>query len=100
MKEVLIVYQDCFVCGANKNWGERTIKHLTDKGIPFRKVSFASMEGQSHALKAIEAGIKSYPFVTDGEKYTKNIEELTGIKKVDVKITTKKAKKSTKKEKK
>lgn len=96
MKEILIVYQDCFVCGANKNWGEQTIKHLTDKGIPFRKVSFASMEGQSHALKAIEAGIESYPFVTDGEKYSKKIEDLTEIKKADVKITTKKTKKGKK----
>ena len=100
MKEILIVYQDCFICGSNKNWGESTIKHLTDKGIPFRKVSFASMEGQAHALKAIESGIESYPFVTDGEKYTKNIEELTDIKTADVKITTKKAKKTTKKGKK
>lgn len=96
MKELLIVYQDCFMCGSSKAWGEKTIEHITSKGVPYRKVSFASMEGQEHALKAIKAGIKSYPFVTDGEKYAKNVDDLFEIKKADVKITTKakKAKKS------
>lgn len=83
------------MCGSNKAWGERTIKHMETKGIAYRKVSFASMEGQSHAMKAIQAGIKSYPFVTDGENYAKNIDDLLETKKADVKITTK-AKKSKK----
>ena len=76
MKEAIIVYQDCFMCGASKKWGDATIAHLTEAGIPYRKLSFASQEGQSHALKAIEAGIASYPFVTDGVHYAKDVKSL------------------------
>lgn len=77
MKEIVIVYQDCFLCGASKKWGDATIEHLTKTGIPYRKLSFASQEGQAHALKAIEAGIASYPFVTDGTHYAKDVKSLT-----------------------
>ena len=94
MKEFLIVYQDCMVCGANKKWGDKTIEHLTKAGVNWRKVSFASQEGQAHAMKAIESGIESYPFVTDGEKYTKDIEDLFETKVATVKITKKTAKKA------
>lgn len=75
--EIIIVYQDCFMCGASKKWGDATIEHLTKMGIPYRKLSFASQEGQFHAMKAIEAGIRSYPFVTDGTHYAKDVKSLT-----------------------
>lgn len=74
--EVVIVYQDCPTCGARKAWGERTIKAITESGLPYRKVSFASIEGQAHAAAAIAQGVVKYPFVTDGTKYAQNVEEL------------------------
>lgn len=76
MSEVVIVYQDCYLCGAKKEWGEKTIKHLTDKGVPYRKVSFASVEGQAHCAKAVLNGITTMPFVTDGKIYAKDVETL------------------------
>lgn len=75
-KEIVIVYQDCFTCGARKNWGERTIAAITKAGVPYRKVSFASVEGQAHCMNAITQGIARFPFVTDGKIYATSIEEL------------------------
>lgn len=76
MHEVVIVYQDCPTCGARKAWGERTIKAITESGLPYRKVSFASIEGQAHAAAAIAQGVVKYPFVTDGTRYAQNVEGL------------------------
>lgn len=75
-REIVVVYQDCFTCGAKKNWGERTIKAIAESGASYRKVSFASVEGQSHCMNAIKNGIATFPFVTDGKLYARNIEDL------------------------
>lgn len=75
-KEIVIVYQDCFTCGAKQNWGEKTLEKIAKAGVAYRKVSFASIEGQSHCMKAIANGIKSFPFVTDGENYAFDVESL------------------------
>lgn len=97
-KEIIIVYQDCATCGARKNWGEKTIEAITKSGASYRKVSFASVEGQSHCANAIAQGITSFPFVTDGKKYGKNIEDVLQAeskpkkRKKTTRKTTKKAK--------
>ena len=97
-KEIIIVYQDCFTCGAKKNWGERTINSIVKAGVPYRKVSFASVEGQSHCMNAIAQGIVTFPFVTDGKTYATSIENLL---QAESKLqTTKKTTRKTKKTKK
>ena len=90
-KELLVIYQDCITCGSLKNWGEKTIKTIKETGVKYRKVSFASAEAEKHALKAIEAGVKGYPYITDGIKYSQNIADFTNTKK-----TTKRTKKTKK----
>lgn len=78
-KEIIIVYQDCFMCGSRENWSEKA-KHVADEaekaGIPYRKLSFATCEGQDHCAKAIENGVKTMPFYTDGKIYASDIETL------------------------
>lgn len=75
-KEILIVYQDCFTCGSKRNWGEKTLTAIANAGVPYRKVSFASAEGQAHCMKAIKSGITTFPFVTDGKTYATDIKSL------------------------
>lgn len=94
-KEIAIIYQDCPTCGARKKWGEETIKHITSTGNSFRKVSFASQEGQAHCAKAIASGVTSFPFVTDGKIYSTDINDILKAKKT--KKVAKKSKKTTKK---
>lgn len=97
-KEFAIVYQDCPTCGARKEWGEKTIKAIIDGGGTFRKVSFASVEGQAHCAKAIAQGITTFPFVTDGENYAKDVKTLLEVKKtkISAKLDGKKTKKTKK----
>ena len=56
-KELIVVYQDCITCGSRKEWGDKTIKTIKETGVKFRKLSFASAEAESYAMKAVEAGV-------------------------------------------
>lgn len=78
-KEIIIVYQDCFMCGGRENWSAKAKKaaeQLEKAGASFRKLSFASIEGQNHCAKAIEAGVGAMPFYTDGKIYASDLETL------------------------
>ena len=46
MKEIIVVYQDCPLCGARKEWGEKTLKEALNARARVRKVSFATREGE------------------------------------------------------
>ena len=97
-KEIIIVYQDCFTCGSKQNWGEKTIEAIVNAGASYRKVSFASVEGQSHCMNAIKNGIVTFPFVTDGKTYAKDVESVLQAESARqaVKKTTRKTKKTKK----
>lgn len=97
-KEIIIVYQDCPTCGARKEWGEKTIAEILQSGGTFRKVSFASMEGQAHCAKAIEQGVTRFPFVTDGKTYAMNVSSILQAEST-AHGAKKKAKRSNKKQK-
>ena len=85
-----IVYQDCPLCGARKNWGERTIAKATAAGQEIRKLSFASPEGSHLCKEAIWAGVTRLPFITDGVKFSQNIDDFLPKKKKTTKKRTKK----------
>lgn len=100
-KEIIVVYQDCFACGGPENWNElakQTFAECEKHGITPRKVSCFSQEGQSHALAAIQAGVKSTPFFTDGKSYASNVKDLLQAESEPqtAKKITKKSKKVTK----
>lgn len=97
-KEIIVIYQDCFACGSPENWNElakQTFAECEKHGITPRKVSCFSQEGQSHALAAIQAGVKTTPFFTDGKSYASNVKDL-----LEAESQPQTAKKSTKKSKK
>lgn len=71
-----IVYQDCALCGARKAWGERTIAKALAAGKEIRKMSFASPEGAHLCKEAIYAGMTKLPFITDGVKFSQNIDDF------------------------
>lgn len=81
MKELLLIYQDCPLCGARKGWGEEQTKLADTHGFTIRKVSFVAKEAKGLPSKALEAGIDSLPFFTDGKKFAKSVEEFVGKKK-------------------
>lgn len=101
-KEIVAVYQDCFLCGSTGEEGQKLLAEIAKKGISFRKVSFATSEGNEHCAKALEKGIQKMPFFTDGTTYTSDIKDLiqaeSSAKSVKIKATiTDKAPKKGKK---
>lgn len=97
-KEIIIVYQDCFLCGSHQNWGEKTIANIMKAGVQYRKLSFASAEGQAHCAKAISMGLKRLPFVTDGKTYAYDVATLLEAES-EAQTVKKTSKKTTKKQK-
>lgn len=85
------------MCGARKEWGERTVEACKNAHVRLRKVSFVTNEGGELIRKAIEKGVGRLPFVTDGEHFAydaKSVLEAQSEAK-EVKKTAK-AKKTTK----
>lgn len=93
MKEIIVVYQDCPLCGARKEWGEKTLKEALNARARVRKVSFATREGEKLIYEAILKGYTRLPFVTDGEHFAYNVKTL-----LEAQSEAKKAKKQSEKE--
>lgn len=93
MKEFILVYQDCPMCGSRKEWGDKQIAKAKAKKATIRKVSFVTSEGSGYCAEALKAGKASMPFFTDGEgHFGKTIEDLIeDAKPVKVEKTKKKA---------
>lgn len=73
-KEILIVFQDCPLCG---NRGKLLKNVIATEGLKVRKVSFASEEGRELIHKAVmEHGIGRLPFFTDGERFSIDIRDF------------------------
>lgn len=92
-----IVYQDCPLCGARKKWGEKTIAHAQKAGKEIRALSFASPEGAHLCKEAIYAGCTAMPFITDGVKFSQNIDDFIEKAAETAKKPAKKTKKRTRK---
>ena len=89
------------MCGAPENWSElakQTFAECKKHGINPRKVSCFSQEGGRHAMAAIQAGVKTTPFFTDGKIYAQTIKDLIEAESEaqTAKKTAKKTKKVTK----
>lgn len=78
-RKILLIYQDCTDCGAIKDWAERQ-RILAEKyHFKIEKMQFTSAELEKSELhkKAFASGkVKSYPFFTDGKKFSKTLEDF------------------------
>lgn len=84
-KEILLVYQDCPMCGARQEWGERQTKVANDFGFKIRNVPFTSDEGRDLIKKVClhhelipkkDDSLATLPFFTDGKFFSKNLEDF------------------------
>ena len=95
MSKLKMVYQDCPTCGNRKEYGEKTIAKAKESGLDIEFVSFATPAGQHLCKLAIYAGITKLPFITDGNKFSKDIADFI---KSEPKKKTRKVKKAKKEE--
>lgn len=79
--KIKLVYQDCPMCGARENWGEKQTKLAEGAGIEIEKISFASPEGSHLCKEAIYAGITKLPFFTDGLTFRNSIDDFAAAAK-------------------
>lgn len=86
MKKLSLVYQDCPMCGARKGWGEEQTQIADTHGFEIVKVSFVTEKGREYCAEALQKGIKTFPFFTDGEKYGKSVEDFIEIEPKEKKV--------------
>lgn len=91
-KKIMLVYQDCPLCGVHKAWGEAQIKKANTKGYNVEKVPFFKSGAKEWIFEALKSGV-SLPFFTDGEKFSKNVDDI--VKKTRAKKTSTKSKRKT-----
>lgn len=75
-KDVRYIYQDCAMCGARKGWGDQQKAVAKANGINIIMTPFFTPGAEGLMWKAVEAGIDSYPFYTDGTKFSKDINDF------------------------
>lgn len=85
MREIKIVYQDCPMCGARYNWGLKQTEVAARNNITLIKTPFYKPGVGKLIQKAIENGVGTMPFFTDGEKFSTDLEDF--IEKPAKKIT-------------
>lgn len=78
-KKIYLVFQDCPLCGARKEWGKAQLVKADTAGVAVEKIPFTHASNLINAkdliLRAAKAGMH-LPFFTDGEKFSQNIDEL------------------------
>lgn len=77
MKQISIVYQDCPMCGARYNWGLQQLNIAASNDIEIVKVPFYTDKGREYCAEAVQKGVGSFPFFTDGKKYSLELEDFT-----------------------
>lgn len=89
---ILLVYQDCYDCEKTHTWHERVIDVAADAGILIKYVPYNLSGAKELILKAHEQGIE-VPFLTDTDKFSRNLEDFIQPSAKELSPTKKKQKK-------
>lgn len=78
-KKIYLVFQDCTLCGARKEWGKAQLAKADTAGVVVEKIPFTHASDLINAkdliLRAAKAGMH-LPFFTDGENFGQNVDDL------------------------
>lgn len=85
-KQIMLIYQDCPMCGSRQAWGETQTKIANDHGFEIIKTPFYRTGVKDLIMDALQHGIKKMPFFTDGKKFSYSLEDF--VKKPDTKRNT------------
>lgn len=94
-KKIMLIYQDCPMCGSRSNWGKKQTEIADTHGLEIVKTPFYKTGVKGLISKAVESGMGRLPFFTDGERFSYSIEDFVEKPKPKRKAT-KKRKTSTK----
>lgn len=69
---ILLVFQDCYDCGASKKWYEAISDKARKSNIKLQPLPHGTSFAKHIILKANEKGI-GVPFLTDGKTFSRDI---------------------------
>ena len=75
-KKIIIVYQDCFLCGSRKKTIPKKLDKLTNMGYEVVAIGFTDPIADPLIVEAVRQGIGSMPFYTDGKYFAATIDGL------------------------
>lgn len=76
-KEITLVFQDCLDCGDLALWHSANVAFAKKKNVEIVPMHYHAITADGLMRKAREtAGIMSYPFFYDGERFAKNLADL------------------------
>lgn len=64
------------MCGSRKEWGDKQLKFASTHDLEIVKMPFYSNEAGKYIKTALEKGIGTMPFFTDGKKYSLKLEDF------------------------
>lgn len=68
-RKVWLIYQDCPMCGARKEWGLKQTYLAGSHNIEIVPKPFYATGSKDLIMRAIQSGIGKMPFFTDGDKF-------------------------------
>lgn len=83
-KKVQLIYQDCPMCGAREKWGLGQTYLANANNVEIVPTPFWAIQDKDLLMRAIKAGIKGYPFFTDGDKFAASVDAFIETPAVEI----------------
>lgn len=74
-KPIMLVYQDCPMCGALKEWGDKQLEMAKESDLEIIPTPFYQTGVKGLIWKACKAGM-TLPFFTDGKRFSKYVRDF------------------------
>lgn len=68
-KQILMLYQDCFDCGADKEWYDKQVAKAKEHGLRINPTPHNFPKAKDLIIKGSDRGCSRLPFLTDGSKF-------------------------------
>lgn len=72
---LLLIYQDCYDCGASKVWHENVQQAAADAGVLIEYTPHNTPGAKKLILEAHKKGVE-VPFLSNGKKYSRKLNDL------------------------
>lgn len=74
----LLIYQDCYDCEHNKAWHEQVKSDAAEYGVLIKYTPHNTPGVKQIILEAHEKGVE-VPFLSDGKKHSRKLEDLVEV---------------------
>lgn len=75
---LLLIYQDCYDCGASKAWHEKVQAAAAEAGVLIKYTPYNTPGAKEIILEAHKKGIE-VPFLSNGRKHGRKLKSLVDL---------------------